>query len=204
MGRNLQPTCKTCRRIGESVCGRAKCAVIRRSYAPGAAGARNTRRRLSQYGLQLREKQKAKALYGVLEKQFSNYYKKASGKAGNTGDVLLGLLETRLDNVVYRAGYATTRRQARQLVTHGHFLVNGTRCDIPSRQVKEGDVIELREKSQGSAYFQQNYASLESAEVPTWLAVDAKKNMITVSGQPQKEDFEQGIAVNLIVEFYSR
>jgi small subunit ribosomal protein S4 len=202
MGRNLRPTCKTCRRLGESVCGKVNCAVKRRPYVPGQHGPKQgNRARLTEYGIQLREKQKAKAFYGLLEKQFSNYYKEASKAQGNTSDKFIELLEQRLDNVVYRAGFADTRRQARQMVTHGHFLVNGRRCDIPSRQVRVGDVIELRPKSKVSKLFTERQMTDSQA---TWLHIDKSNHSVKVQGVPTKEDFEQSVAMNLIVEFYSR
>lgn len=202
MGRYLGPKCKKCRRIGESVCGTAKCALLRRSAPPGIHGAQ--RHRVSEYGLQLREKQKAKALFGILEKQFRNYYLKASARTGNTGELFLRLLEQRLDNVVYRAGFASTRRQARQLVSHGHFTVNGKRCDIPSRQVEGGDVIELREKSKKGAYIQSQVDAMKNHHAPKWLLVDNAQFKITVQSAPDMIDMELGIAINLIVEYYSR
>ncbi len=202
MARNLRPTCKTCRRIGESVCGKQKCAVIRRPFIPGQHGPKQgNRARLTEYGIQLREKQKAKALYGILEKQFSNYFKKASEASGNTASKFVELVETRLDNAVYRAGFADTRRQARQMVTHGHFLVNGRRCDIPSRAVRIGDVLELRPKSKTSNLFTERQVP---ETVAPWLSVDRSNWKATVTALPAQEDFEQSVAMNLIIEFYSR
>lgn len=203
MGRKREPRCKKCRRLGESVCGSAKCALTRRQYIPGVHGPKS-RPRHSEYGTQLREKQKVKYLYGLMEKQFRNYYKSAIRKQGNTGEELMRMLEMRLDNAVYRAGYATTRRQARQLVSHGHFLVNGRRCDIPSRQLKVGDKIELREKSRKSDFFIQHEQETKMHEAPSWLHVDRGTHTITVQDKPIQEHFEQNIAVNLIIEFYSR
>lgn len=201
MGRNLRPTCKSCRRIGETVCGKAKCALTRRPFIPGQHGPKQGTPRLTEYGTQLREKQKAKALYGLMEKQFSNYFKAALQAQGNTSETFVKLLEQRLDNVVYRAGFAETRRQARQMVTHGHFMVNGRRCDIPSRQVTTGDVIELREKSKKSPLYTEK--KLEDSNA-AWLKVESGSWKITVQSTPTKEDFEQSVAMNLIIEFYSR
>ncbi len=199
----LGSTCKTCRRIGESVCGKQKCALVRRPTAPGRpAGARPPR--LTEYGIQLREKQKAKALFGVMEKQFRHYYEAASNKHGNTGQELLQLLEARLDNAVYRAGYAETRSQARQMVSHGHFTLNGRRVDIPSIEVKPGDVFEIREKSKKSPLFADLAKTLASHNVPKWLSIDKSTFVTSVQGTPDSEDVEQQITVNLIVEFYSR
>ncbi len=203
MARYTGPKCKRCRRLGESVCGKEKCAILRRSFIPGQHGP-NSRPRLSEYGTQLREKQKMRYMYGVLEKQFRGYYKQATNAAGNTGEILQRLLEQRLDNVVYRSGYGSTRAQARQLVTHGHFLVNGRRCDIPSFQVSVNDVITIREKSRKSSFFTENEKALQAHQVPKWLKVDRTKSEIITVSLPDKEDFEQNIAINLIVEYYSR
>ena len=203
MGRQIGPRCKKCRRIGESVCGSQKCAIIKRNFPPGLHGA-NQFRRLSEFGLQLREKQKVKLIYGVQEKQFRNYYDKASSKHGNTGEELMLQLETRLDNAVFRAGFAETRRQARQLVTHGHFMVDGRRCDIPSRSLRIGEKIELREKSKKGKFYEEHAPYFKTYEAPKWLEVDKAKMSFAVAALPGKEDIQQNIAINLIVEFYSR
>lgn len=200
MGRNLSPKWKRYRRLGLEVPGGKN----KRAYPPGQHGPKQQRPRLTEYGIQLREKQRAKLLYGIMEKQIRKYYQKASASQGNTGAVLLQLLETRLDNVVYRAGFGKTRSQSRQLVTHGHFLVNGRRCDIPSRQIKVGDVIELREKSQKSPLFADLKEDLKHYSAPAWLTVEQDAFKITVQGEPGVEDAEQQISINLIVEFYSR
>lgn len=203
MARNLKPSCKQCRRIGETVCGKAKCAVTKRNYPPGQHGLKR-KRRLTEYGLQLREKQKAKLLYGIMEKQFRNYYIHASKEGGNSGDLLLKSLEKRFDNVVYRCGFASTRRQARQLVNHGHFKVNGKSCDIPSRKVKIGDVISVKDSSAKSAYFKELMGSMKMHETPDWLDVSADNFTVKVQAEPSKANAEPSIAVNLIVEYYSR
>lgn len=203
MARNLKPACKQCRRIGESVCGKAKCAITKRNYPPGQHGLKN-KRRLTEYGLQLREKQKAKLLYGILERQFAKYYVTATRQEGNTGDLLLRLLENRFDNVIYRSGYATTRRQARQLVTHGHFQINGVNCNVPSRVVKVGDVITIKPSSQKSEYFKEVPNAMKMHDVPGWLEVSADTLTAKVQAIPTPADAEQSIAVNLIVEYYSR
>lgn len=203
MARNLKPRCKACRRIGESVCGSAKCALIRRHYAPGQHGLKR-KPRLTEFGTQLREKQKAKALYGVLERQFSNYYAQASKTVGNTSELLLQLLETRLDNVVYRAGFAQTRRQARQLVSHSHVLVDDKKCTIPSRQVKIGNVISLRPGIQASKYGQDLGTRLKMYDAPQWLQLDKTRATAQMLALPAAVDAEQSIAVNMIVEYYSR
>lgn len=203
MARNLKAKCKACRRIGESVCGTAKCALTKRSYSPGEHGMKR-KPRLTQFGLQLREKQKAKALYGILEKQFHNYYIQASKTVGNTSQILLQLLETRLDNVVYRSGFGTTRRQTRQFVTHGHIMVNGKRCNIPSRQIKPGEVVSIRPNSQKSKYVENMATHLKMYQAPHWLQVDKTAYSAQVLSLPTAQDAEQSIAVNLIVEYYSR
>ncbi|MFA6474633.1 MAG: 30S ribosomal protein S4 [Patescibacteria group bacterium] len=203
MARNLKAKCKACRRFGESVCGSVKCALTKRNYAPGQHGMKR-KPRLSQFGLQLREKQKAKALYGILERQFSNYYAAASRKVGNTAEQLMQFLEGRLDNVVYRMGLATTRRQARQLVTHGHILVNDKKCNVPSRQVKVGDVIILKTSTQASKYTEQVVNHLKTYDAPHWLQLDKTRYSAQVLTLPTAKDAEGSIAVNMIVEFYSR
>lgn len=202
MARNLKAKCKACRRLGESVCGTAKCALTRRNYTPGQHGLKR-KPRLSQFALQLREKQKAKALYGILERQFSNYYGQASKKVGNTTEQLLQLLECRLDNVVYRAGFASTRRQARQLVTHGHVLVNEKGCNIPSRQVKVGDVIGIKGSMLKSKYVEQLGTTIKMYEAPQWVQLDKSRFTAQVLSLPTAHDAES-ISANMIVEFYSR
>jgi small subunit ribosomal protein S4 len=163
------------------------------------------RNKASQYSLQLREKQKVKRLYGLLEKQFSNLMKEAGRKQGQSGQVLLQLLEQRLDNAVYRAGFAASRRAARQLVTHGHFMLNGVRVDIPSIRVKAGDEIVVREHSKGSEYFKKlDDVSPAPPTTPEWLKVDRKKITVKVAGLPVREDAEPDINEQLIVEYYSR
>ncbi|EKD78503.1 MAG: hypothetical protein ACD_41C00337G0007 [uncultured bacterium] len=202
MARNLKAKCKICRRLGESVCGTAKCALTRRNYTPGQHGLKR-KPRLSQFALQLREKQKAKALYGILERQFSNYYVQASKKVGNTTEQLLQLLECRLDNVVYRAGFASTRRQARQLVTHGHVTVNGKGCNIPSRQVKVSDVVGIKGAMLKSKYVEQLGNTIKMYEAPQWLQLDKSRFTAQVLCLPTARDAES-ISANMIVEFYSR
>lgn len=175
MARYKGPVCRLCRREGIKLflkgdrCYSPKCAIDRRGYAPGQHG--RMRRKMSEYGLQLREKQKARRIYGVLEKQFRGYYKEAVRQRGVTGEVLLRLLETRLDNVVYRMGFAVSRPQARQLVRYGHIEVNGKRVTIPSYEVKEKDVISVREKSRSLELFKEISEQGESKVVPDWLSV---------------------------------
>ncbi|MFA5995429.1 MAG: 30S ribosomal protein S4 [Patescibacteria group bacterium] len=204
MARNLKPRCKQCRRIGESVCGKAKCALRKRNTVPGQHGNSKRRPRITQYGLQLREKQKAKLLYGILEKQFQNYFTAASKHVGNTSELFMQLLEMRLDNAVYRSGFSTTRRQARQLVSHAHVLVNGKICNIPSRQLKINDVVSIKTNSQASKLIKDMVPTLKMHEAPQWLQVSADPLQFKVMAKPTTKDAEQGILVNLIVEYYSR
>ena len=159
-------------------------------------------RKVSEYGMQLREKQKAKFIYGVLEKPFRNYYKKADRMPGQTGENLMIALETRLDNVVFRLGFAASRKEARQLVTHGHFTVNGKKANIPSMEVKAGDVIKVKEKSQSSPKFKE--IKEMSITVPSWMTVDVEKLEGKVVAMPRREDIDTPIAEHLIVELYSK
>mgnify|MGYP000337215716 FL=1 len=161
-------------------------------------------RKVSEYGLQLKEKQKAKFIYGVLEKPFRNYYKKADRMQGQTGENLMVMLESRLDNIVFRMGFARTRREARQLVVHGHYLVNGKRVDIPSYRIKEGDVISLKENSKKSEKFKQIIEANASKAAPTWLDVNKDNQTAKVLRMPVKEDLDYDIEEHLIVELYSK
>ena len=199
MGKNLKPIWKQYRRLGLNIPGK----VMKRPYPPGQHGNKR-QRRLTEYGLQLQEKQKAKLLYGIMEKQFHNYFVRATNKDGNTGEILMSSLELRFDNVVYRSGLASTRRQARQLVNHGHFFINGKRCNIPSRAMKTGDIITVKEKSAGSNFFKDLPAQIKMHEAPGWIQVDKEQYKITVLAEPAVTDSEQDIQVNLIVGFYSR
>jgi len=203
MGRTMKPTCKMCRREGVSLCGREKCAVKRRSFTPGQHGP-GRRPRLTAYGQQLREKQKAKRLYNVMEKQFSNYFAKANSMKGNTGEILVRMLETRLDNVVYRLGFAKTRRQARQMVGHALLEVNGVKVDIPSYQVKTGDEITIRANKVDKKVFEGLKERLAKQEAPSWLHMDAGSLKGKVTSLPDGEDLKQVFDTKLIVEFYSR
>jgi small subunit ribosomal protein S4 len=182
-----------------------KCAWERRKSAPGDKSTQQRRRRISEYGTQLREKQKAKAIYGVLERQFRNYYKKASRLEGVTGDRLLQLLESRLDNVVYRLGFADSRPQSRQIVGHGHVQVNGKKVNIPSYQVKAGDRISWRDQSKKTGLFEivSNGMGANSV-IPSWLNVDSDKAVGEVVSLPKTSDVELSIDTRQIVEFYSR
>lgn len=202
------PVCRLCRREGTKLflkgarCYSDKCAVDRRTYAPGQHG-QGRRAKVSDYGHQLREKQKARRIYGVLERQFRGYFAQATRSKGVTGERLLQLLELRLDNVIYRLGFADSRNQARQLVNHGHFAVNGRRVDIPSFLVKENDQITVREKSRGAAYF-KNLESLGERSIPEWLRLDAANMAGHVVRLPKREDIDIPVQEHLIVEKYSR
>jgi small subunit ribosomal protein S4 len=205
MARDTRSIVKMSRREGYALHPKAHKALVKRSTTPGESGNRNMRNKPSQYSIQLREKQKVKRLYGLLEKQFSNLMVEASKKQGQAGAVLLQLLELRADNAVYRAGLAPSRRAARQLMTHGHFMLNGRRVDIPSIRLKAGDVLVLRAKSQSNEYFKKlDETSPAPAEMPGWLKVNRKKFEITVTGVPTREEAEPDIKEQLIVEYYSR
>ncbi len=211
MARYTGPACKLCRREGEKLllkgerCFTPKCAMEKRAYAPGVHGRQaQFRRKESDYSLQLREKQKARRIYGVLERQFRRYFREAERRKGLTGVNLLIILESRLDNVVYRLGFADSRAQARQLVRHGHFDVNGRKTNIPSFLVKEGDVIAVRERSKKSAYFGDLSAVMEHKVVPEWLSLDIPKMEGRVLTLPTREDVDASLSEQLIVEYYSR
>ncbi len=206
MARDTQSIVKMSRREGYALHPKAHKALVKRSSMPGAnPQARGRRAATSQFSLQLREKQKVKRLYGLLERQFSNLMKEAGRKEGQSGVVLLQLLEQRADNVVYRAGFAPSRRGARQLVTHGHFLLNGVRVDIPSIRMKPGDTLTVRPHSEQSEYFKKlDETSPAPVEVPGWIKVNRKKVEVAVTGVPSREDAEIDINEQLIVEYYSR
>ncbi len=212
MGKYTGPICKLCRREGEKLflkgqrCYTPKCAFERRSFPPGEHGrdAQYRRRRESEYHRQLREKQKTRRIYGVSERQFRRYFRSALQKRGLTGEILLQMLERRLDNVIYRLGYADSRSQARQLVTHGHFNVNDRRTDIPSMLVKPGDQIEVREGSRKRVYFKDLEAMAETRTVPAWLDRDLSKLSGKVVQDPDRRDIDATINDQLIIEYYSR
>jgi small subunit ribosomal protein S4 len=205
MARSLTSIVKMSRREGYALHPKAHKALIKRTAKPGQQGRGNMRAKTSQYSLQLREKQKVKRLYGLLEKQFSNMMKEASKKQGQSGELLLINLERRLDNAVYRAGFAPSRQAARQLVTHGHFMLNGTRVDIPSIRTKVGDELVLRPKSVTNEYFKKmDDISPAPSIIPDWLKANRKKFEIKISGLPTREDVEPDINEQLIVEYYSR
>jgi small subunit ribosomal protein S4 len=207
MARDTQSIVKMSRREGYALHPKAHKALVKRGgVMPGQKqNVRGGRNKTSQYSLQLREKQKVKRLYGLLEKQFSNLMKEATRKQGQSGTVLLQFLESRLDNAVYRAGYATSRRAARQLVTHGHFMLNGTRVDIPSIRVKVGDAVTLRPRSAETEYFKKlDDVSPAPSAVPAWLSVNRKKVTFDITNLPTREDAEPDLNEQLIVEYYSR
>jgi len=212
MAKYTGPACKLCRREGEKLflkgqrCYTAKCAFERRGYPPGEHGrmAQFRRRRVSDYSRQLREKQKTRRIYGVTERQFRRYYRIALKSRGLTGENLLRLLERRLDNVVYRLGYASSRAEARLLVTHGHFNVNGRRTDIPSMLVREGDEIEVREGSRKRTYFSEVGDLAEARTVPQWLQRDLPKLGGKVVQMPERSDVDASLDEQLIIEYYSR
>jgi small subunit ribosomal protein S4 len=194
------------RREGYALHPKAHKALVKRTTPPGGLSTgRGMRAKTSQYSLQLREKQKVKRLYGLLERQFSNLMKEASRVPGQSGQALLQFLERRLDNVVYRAGFAPSRRAARQLVTHGHFMLNGIRVNVPSIRVKIGDNLVLRDRSKQSEYFKKiDDISPVPSEIPEWLKVDRKKFTVQVNGLPTRDNAEPDINEQLIVEYYSR
>ena len=206
MSRYTDSNCRLCRREGQKLflkgdrCYGSKCALDRRSYAPGQHG--QGRSKVSDYGLQLREKQKARRFYGLQEGQFRNLFEKAARKQGITGENLMILLETRLDNVIFRLGFASSRKEARQLVSHGHFTVNGKKVNIPSYAVKAGDVIKVKEKSTNSPKFKE--VKEMSITVPSWVSVDVEKLEGKVLSVPTREEIDTPIAEHLIVEFYSK
>lgn len=206
MARNLQPRHKASRRFGENVADTVKDPLAKRNFPPGMHGAKRTFAKFSEYGRQLLEKQKAKAIYGILEKQFALTFERSKKLKGDIGDNFLILLEARLDNAVYRAGWAQTRRLARQLVNHGHFIVDGTKVDIPSYSLRAGQIIKVKENKLKGNYWknlEENTKKIKR-EVPGWLAVDRKEMSATVTSLPTKDELPKNIAVNLIVDFYSR
>jgi small subunit ribosomal protein S4 len=211
MARYSGPVCKLCRREGEKLflkgdrCFTAKCAFEKRSYPPGMHGRRaRFRRKTTDFGTQLREKQKARRIYGVMERQFRRYFRIAERRKGVTGANLLQALESRLDNVVHRLGFASSRAQARQLVRHGHFEVNGTKTDVPSYLVKPGDQISVRARSKTNGYFQAVAQEMEHRFVPEWLSVDVNSLSGRVLALPTREEIEAPLNEQLITEYYSR
>lgn len=205
MARDLAPIVKRSRREKTALHPKAIKGLTLRNYAPGQHGQSMMRSKMSQYAVQLREKQKVKRMYGLLEKQFRRVIAEAERRQGVTGDIMVQLLEQRLDNAVYRLNWAISRQAARQLVTHGHILLNGKRVDIPSIQLKPGDELEVRAKSASNAYFTALKEQLASNQSTVgWLSSDAKKLKAKVTGAPSREDVTEEINEQLIIEFYSR
>lgn len=207
MARDTRSIVKMSRREGYALHPKAHKALAKRTATPGQQQqrGRHMRGKASQYSIQLREKQKVKRLYGLLERQFSNLMSEAMRSRGQSGTVLLQMLEQRADNTVYRAGFAPSRRAARQLVTHGHFILNGRRVDIPSIRLKAGDTLTLREHSAGTEYFKKlDDISPAPSTTPAWLKVNRKKVIVEVTGLPARDDAEPDINEQLIVEYYSR
>ncbi len=208
MARYNGPVSRLCRREGMKLylkgakCYTKKCPFERRPTPPGQHGIR--RRKMSEYGVQLREKQKVRRVYGVLERQFKHYFETAEARPGVTGENLLRLLETRLDNVVFRMGFASSRAQARQLVTHGHFAVNGRATNVPSYRIREGDRVDVRDGSRKGEYFKNVTDSLRGAQRPDWLTVDADKLSGSVTALPARDQMPLELNEQLVVEYYSR
>lgn len=208
MSNQPRPKCRLCRREGEKLflkgsrCNTQKCAMVKRNFPPGMHGL--TRGGGSQYGIQLRAKQRAKRTYGLQENQFYQYYKEAERHEGVAGDNLLALLESRLDNIIYRAGLAESRNTARQLVSHGHFLVNGRRVDIPSYQLKLNDEIELRPHSQKENYFKQILPYFKKVKPPVWLTADKAKFKLKLASELTRDKIDSNIDTQAIIEFYSK
>ncbi len=209
MARYKGPVCRLCRREGDKLflkgdrCYTDKCAIERRNYPPGQHG-NSRRRKASNYGLQLREKQKARRIYGVMEKQFRGYYRQAARRKGVTGEIMLQMLERRLDNVVFRLGLASSRQEARQMVRHGLFLVNGRKTDIPSYLVEEGDSIEVKQSARSNPRFQEMAELAETRTTPEWLSMDWNTMRGDIVRFPRRDELDISIQESLIVEMYSR
>lgn len=210
MARYTGPVCRLCRRQGTKLflkgerCYTPRCPIEKRRGQPGDRGARAMRRRVTEYGQQLNEKQKARQIYGLLERQFRNYVDRATRLSGVTGDRLIEILERRLDNAVFRLSFADSRTQARQLVAHGHIQVNGRRVSIPSFQVEHGDTITWRDQSRNNEYYKVLVESLGKRPVPSWLNLDRGQVQGTVVAAPEPTDVDTSIDTRLIVEYYSR
>jgi len=210
MARYTGPACRLCRRFGDKLmlkgerCSTPKCPLEKRSTPPGRRPLGRWRSRISERGLQLREKQKLRFSYGVLERQFRKFFSEAKKGSGTTGENLLILLERRLDNVVYRLGFADSRAQARQIVRHGHIMVNDCKTDIPSFLVKSADVVKWREASTKTEYYKRVAEEIEEESVPNWLSLDKESMTGRVLNLPSKDDIEAGFAEKAVVEYYSR
>ncbi len=209
MARYIGPVCRLCRREGMKLflkgerCYTEKCAIEKRNMAPGQHG-RARKAKMVGYGVQLREKQKVKRIYGVLENQFRRYFETAERTRGITGETLLQLLERRLDNVIYRAGFSTSRAQARQLVRHGHFLVNGRKVDVPSYSVRQGDVVSVRQTSLENPVIAHAMEEVKGRGVPEWISIDASKLSGTIASLPTRQQINLPVQEQLIVELYSK
>lgn len=209
MAKNLDPKCKQCRQAGEKLmlkgdrCVSPKCAMVKRNYPPGIHGPKG-KKRLTDYGLQLQEKQKTKKIYNLLEKQFKITYTKAKKQKGDVGRNLMKMLEMRLDNVIYRLNFANSRNEARQLVSHGHFAVNGKKVNIPSYQVKNGQIIKIKSSSKKLKVFATLEEKLKQADIPGWLHLDSKELSGKVLHAPDVDDIKEKVNTQMIVEFYSR
>ncbi len=201
MGRYIGPICRLCRREGVKLCDKHKCAGVRRNYPPGMHGKDSTGKK-SDYAKQLREKQKARRIFGVSEKQIQRYYQNATSSKEESGSELLRQLEHRLDNIIFRAGFASTRRQARQYVTHGIFNLNGRRINVPSAHLNEGDTFSVRSQNKSMPVFE--HFAKKKVTSPKWLKVDEANLTGQVISKAQKEDLEASIAPEMIIEFYSR
>lgn len=208
MARYTGSVCRLCRREGKKLflkgerCYGPKCALSRRAYAPGQHG--QGRKKVSEYGLQLRAKQQAKRYYGVLESQFAHYFELASKQSGQAGENLLRILESRLDNVVYRSGLASSRKEARQLVRHGHYTLNGHKANIPSILLKAGDVVAVADKSRQNEKLKAVVEANSAHPVPTWMSFDPDKMTVVINQLPNREDIDLDVEEHLIVELYSK
>jgi small subunit ribosomal protein S4 len=202
------PSCRLCRKEGEKLflkgdkCLSQKCPILKKNYIPGQHGEKKSFKKLSEYGRQMRAKQKAKRVYQIAETQFKNYYKKAVSKKGVTGTIMQQMIERRIDNTIYRCGFAVSRKQARQMVAHGLIRLNGKKCTAPSRQVKIGDKITIKDSKKGSKLFER--LAKEKDVSPKWLKVDLKKGEAEVTALPEKDDMERSLETQLIVESYSK
>ena len=210
MAKNLNPKCKQCRRAGEKLflksdrCKSTKCAFVKKNYPPGLHGSKSNRRQ-SNYGLQLAEKQKIKRQYNLLEKQFKIIFEKAKKQTGDVGKNFLKLLEQRFDNTIYKSGFARSRNEARQLVSHNHFKINGKKVNIPSLYIQEGDLIEIKDKIKKSKIFNEMSQKIQNNTTPSWMNLDANKLSIKILHEPKEADIENIKAdMQMIVEYYSR
>lgn len=210
MSRYTGPNCRLCRREGVKLflkgerCFSTKCSIEKRESNPPGVIGKHRRRKLNSYGDQLREKQKVKRIYGILEKQFRNYYEKASKRKGVTGTILLQILEQRLDNVAFRIGFSPSRKSARQLIKHGHILVNGNKVDIPSYQIKVGDTIEVKEKTRGNKYIVESIEARKNRGVPSWIHLEDTQMKGVFNAIPERTDLPPDIREHLIIELYSK